>query len=121
LLHFNFSLPVSRCVKKRFPKALSLAHMKGNFYIVEDSQLFKKSNILKGSGDTQSGVLIGPLPGNISVVKVDTATGGFENAGKQIKHGGLASPIGSDQADQFSMVDLDAIVCQGGDAAEAFF
>jgi hypothetical protein len=58
--------------------------------------------------------------GNISVVKVDMATGGSENTGKQVEYGGLAGPVGSDQADQFPLMDLDAVICQGGDAAESF-
>ena len=92
--------------------------MKGNFNIIEDRQLFKESNILKGSGHAQSGTLIGPQAGDIFVVKVDMATGGFEDTGKQIKHRGLTGPVRSDQTDQFTPPDLDAVIRQGGDAAE---
>ncbi len=95
--------------------------MKGNFNIVEHRQLFKKSDILKGSGDAQRGILIGSQAGDISVVKVDTATGGSEDTGKQVKHRGLAGPVRSDQADQFTPMNFDAVICQGGDAAESFF
>jgi len=95
--------------------------MKGNFNIVEDRQFFKEPDILKGSGDAQSGILIGPQAGDISVVKVDATTGGFEDTGKQIKHRGLAGPVRTDQADQFTAADLDAVIRQGGDAAETFF
>ena len=95
--------------------------MKGNFNIVEDRQLFKEPDILKGSGDSQGSILIGPQAGDISVVKVNTAAGGFEDTGKQIKHRGLAGPVRSDQADQFPPADFDAVICQGGDAAETFF
>jgi len=94
--------------------------MKGNFNIVADRQLFKESDILKGSGNAQSGILIGPQAGDISFAKVDAATAGFEDTGKQIKHRGLAGPIRSDQADQFTPADLDAVICQGSDTAETF-
>jgi len=95
--------------------------MKGNFNIVADRQLFKKPDILKGSGDAQGGILIGPQAGDISVVKVDAAAGGLEDTRKQIKHRGLAGPVRSDQADQFPPADLDAVIRQGGDAAETIF
>jgi hypothetical protein len=95
--------------------------MKGDFNIVKDRQFLKKPNILKGSGDTQRSTLIGSQAGNIPVVEVDMATGGSEDTGKQVEYGGLAGPVGSDQADQFTPADLDTVICQGGDAAESFF
>ena len=95
--------------------------MKGNFNIVKHRQFLKKSNILKGSGDSQSSTLIGSQAGNISVVKIDMASAGSEDTGKQVKYGGLAGPVGSDQADQFTLMNLDAVIRQGGDAAESFF
>ena len=94
--------------------------MKGNFNIVKHRQFLKKSNILKGSGDAQSSTLIGSQAGNFSVVEVNMATGGSEDTGKQVEYGGLAGPVGPDQADQFTLADLDAVIRQGGDAAESF-
>jgi hypothetical protein len=95
--------------------------MKGNFNIVKNRPFLKESNILKGSGDAQSSTLIGSQAGDISVVEVDPATGGSEDTGKQVEYGGLAGPVGSDQADQFTLMNLDAVIRQGGDAAESFF
>ena len=108
-------------MKKRLPNAPSQVHMKGNFNIVEDRQLFEESNILKCSGDAQRGILMGLQVGDISVFKEDTATGGFEDSGKQIKYRGLAGSVRSDQADQLTLADLDAVVFQGNDATESFF
>ena len=95
--------------------------MKGNFNIVKHGQFLKKSNILKSSGDAQGSTLIGSQAGDISVAEVDMATGGPEDTGKQVEYSGLAGPVGPDQTDQFTPADLDAIICQGGDAAESFF
>ena len=95
--------------------------MKGNFNIVKHRQLLKKPNILKCSGNTQSSALIGSQAGDISVIEIDTAPGGFENTGKQVKYRGLAGPVRSDQPDQFTLMDLDAVICQSGDAAESLF
>jgi hypothetical protein len=94
--------------------------VKGDFNIVKHRQFLKKSNILKGSSDAQSSTLIGSQAGDISVVEGDMATGGSEDTGKQVEYGGLAGPVGSDQADQFTLMDLDAVICQGRDAAESF-
>ena len=108
-------------MEKRIPETHSQTHMKGDFNIVENRQVLKESDILKGSGDAQSRILIGPQAGDILVVKADPASGGFEDSGQKIKNRGFAGPIRSDQADEFTPLDLDAVIRQGGDTAEPFF
>jgi len=44
-----------------------------------------------------------------------------QQSGNCAQHRCFTGPIGTDQADQFPLADLDAVICQGRDAAETLF
>ena len=74
--------------------------------IVKHAERRKQADVLKGAGDAARGNAIGLLADNGLTVEKNCSAGRLIDAGDQIKRGGFARPVGTDEGDEFAAPDL---------------
>ena len=79
--------------------------VKPYFYIIQNTELFEKTNILKSSGNSGLTDINCLFAGNIFPIKYYLPGVRFLHSGKKIKYSCLSGSIGTDQAIQFSLLN----------------
>jgi hypothetical protein len=92
----------------------------GYLDIIQHRQVIEQPDVLKGPGNAASAYGIGRKPLDVFITEADTAFVGFIYAGDEIKDGGLAGPVGADQADQFAFFHVKDEVQHCAQAAKRF-
>ena len=95
-----------------------------DFDVVDNTQVVKQADILKGPGDSQSGDKLrffsadgvsGPFPG-----KQDFSTGWFFHPGHAVKQGGLPGSVRADHSDDLSKINIIGYIVQGFQTPKIF-
>ena len=113
-----FFLEVPAETAHRLQQAVTDLAVEGDFYVVQYGQFREQPDILESPGDAHLGHLIGFLPIDFLTVEGDDPFGGFIHPGEHVESRGLAGPVGTDQTDQFPLVDLHGQVGHGAQAAK---
>ena len=86
--------------------------------VLDDAHLGEEAQVLEGSGDAAGDDLLGRLAIDALVQEGDRALGDLVDAGEYVEHRGLARAVGADQGDDLALVDVEADVVHGAQAAE---
>jgi hypothetical protein len=94
------------------------------FDVVYHCQVIKEADILKCTGDTQTGYRLGLLAaygdGAIPVGKYNPACRRFLNTGNTIKKRRLSRAVRSDKTNDLTAVDVEADIFKGLQTPKAF-
>ena len=80
----------------------------------------EKADVLECTGNAQVDDLVRLLPFNGLAVEDDVAFGDLVDACDQVENGGLAGAVWSDDAIDFSFIDMEGHIGNGCQAAELF-
>ena len=87
--------------------------------VVEDGERRKQSRVLKGSGDSDLGDLIGAKAGDVTVLEDDASPFvGTQHASQDIEERRLAGAVGPDDAGDEAFFELKVEPLDGRDALE---
>jgi hypothetical protein len=88
-------------------------------HVLPHTHAAEQRQVLKGAADAQFGYTVTGQTLQRLPVKHDGAALEVVQAGQAVEQGGLAGPVGADQADDLTRVDLEGNAVQGDDTAEA--
>ena len=91
----------------------------GDEEVLEDGEAADEADVLEGAADAADRALVGPQVGHVLAADADVARGRRVEAGHAVEERGLAGAVGADEADDLVLVDGEADVLQGLQAAEA--
>ncbi len=91
----------------------------GHLHVIEQGYFAKRSRDLECTANPQMADLGRGQIGNILVVKLETATGGFESTGDKIEDGALSRSVRSDQPENFTLLHFEGDVVDGNESPEA--
>ena len=94
--------------------------MVGDFNIVENGQIGKQPDVLKGSGNTALRHFVRFQSDQALAVKQHLTGGRFIYACHQVERGRFACAVRADQSDQLTFVDFDVEVGDSFQSAELF-
>ena len=86
--------------------------------VVQDAQVFKEADILKGPGDAGRGDAVGGPGADVLALKENPPLGDAKDPGDEIEDGGLAGAVGADEAHQLPFLHLQGKIGDGLEAAE---
>src|SRR5262249_38138750 len=86
--------------------------------VVEGGHLLEERRELKRAHEPARGDLMRSQARDVFAVEDDRATGGPQETAQEIEAGRLPGPIGTDQPDDFALVDTELDVVDRGQAAE---
>src|SRR5659263_43516 len=112
------TLPVLACVQERISVAVGYTEVIGDLDIVDNTGLAEQADVLERACDPCLSDLIGFLSYNVLPVEDDGTFGRPVNAGDHVEDGRLASTVGSDEADNFAVLQLDVEIGNGAKAGE---
>jgi hypothetical protein len=95
------------------------AHVAADHHVLERRHLGEQPDVLEGARDAGLGHLVHRGRGVGLAAELEAAAVGRVQAGDHVEEGGLAGAVGADQAVDLALVDGDADVRQGLQAAEA--
>ena len=91
------------------------ALVKGHLDIIQNGEVLKKADVLEGPGDARLHHLMGAFAQHRLPIEVEIALGGLVHPGEKVEDGGLARPVGSDEAHQ---VPLEHLHIKAADCVE---
>ena len=112
------TLPILACVQERISVAIGHSEMIGNLDVVDNTGLAEQADVLERAGDPCLGDLVGFPAHNALPVEDDGTLGRRINAGDHVEDGRLAGAVGSNEADDLTMLELDVEVGNGTQATE---
>ena len=86
--------------------------------VVQDRQIAKDTNALKGTANALLGDLVGGHIGDLLPLEGDGARADRIDAGDHVENRGLASAVGADEPDQFPFLDLDVEIVDRAQTAK---
>src|SRR5450756_1293341 len=112
------ALPVLACVQERISVAVRHMEVIGNLDVVDNAGLAEQADVLERAGDPCLGDLVGFLAHNVLSVEDDGTLGRRIDTGDHVEDGRLASAVGSDEADDLAMLQLDVEVGNSAQTAK---
>ena len=95
------------------------AEQRGGCDVLHHGHARERLHDLEGAGKPAPRRLERPLGRHIDAAEPDAAGLRAVHAGHQVDEGGLAGPVGADQADDLALLETEAHIVDGLDAAEA--
>ena len=116
----SFFCPGAFVTAQRRPESVAGAHVATHHDVLQHRHLVKQTHVLEGTGDARGGYLL-DLSREVGLIGDGelTAVSGIQ-AGDQVKAGGFARAVGSNQAVDLALVNRQRDVIHGGKAAKAF-
>src|SRR4029450_5905854 len=86
--------------------------------IVEHRHGSEERQVLEGAPDTEPRYVVGLGREEVAILEGDGAAGRLVEPAQAIEEGGLAGPVGPDEADDLARLDVEGHIVQRDDAAE---
>jgi hypothetical protein len=87
--------------------------------VLPDAEVAEQPDVLECPGDPGPGEGLGRGSGEIGAVEHDAAAARGDDAGEQVEGRRLAGAVGADQPQDLAAAQLQVVVGEGGEAAEA--
>ena len=81
--------------------------------VLEDRHVGEQPHVLEGAGDAQRRHDAGIEADNRIALEKNFTLGGGHQAGNQVKEGGLAGAVGTDDADDLALINVEVEARQG--------
>jgi hypothetical protein len=86
--------------------------------VIDHSLIIKEGRCLKGTGNSQSGGLIGPQAGNFVILKKHFSLSGKKGAGDKVENSCFSCSIGAYQTEDLTGLNLKTQVHHCGQSTE---